>query len=497
MGAQALSLFGRLDRPASAVLFAGLGGACEGIRQATGVSPLTAVNHDRHAIRLHGLNHPETIHFQEDVFTVPPLHGARGRRLRLLWMSPDCTHFSRAKGGKPRESGRRSLADVVFPWLRDVHPEVVILENVPEFLSWGPLDPSGHPIKARAGEFFREWVVKVESRGYRVEWRTLSACDFGAPTTRRRLYLVARCDGQAFRWPEPTHGPGRAHPWKTAAECIDWSIPCPSIFDRRRPLAEATQRRIAHGLVKYVLNTPRPFLLCLTHGGRLEPLDEPARTITTANRGERALVVPYLVQSGYGERQGQAPRTLDIEAPLGAVVAGGQKHGIVAAWLAKHYTGVTGSDLGHPLGTVTAKDHHALCTARLAPGLGDGARRVAAFLCKYYGTGGQWQGLAEPLHTIPTVDRFGLVTAEIDGEPWVVTDVGMRMLQPRELATAMGFPTDYLLEGSKSQQVARIGNAVCPPVARALVEAMLGGGGSDRTAGIRPVFSRSVAVGAA
>lgn len=511
-----LSLFGRLDRPASAVLFAGLGGACEGIRRATGTSPLSAINHDPHAIALHKRNHPETKHFPEDVWEVSPRRGARGRKLGLLWMSPDCRDFSRAKGGQPVSVGVRSLANVAHSWIQDARPNVLMLENVPEFEGWGPLYPDDHPnpklrgrrIPERKGEFFKEWVGRVRAAGYEVEWRNLVAADYGAPTSRKRLYLIARCDGRPIVWPEPTHGPGRPLPWRTAAECIDWDIEGRSIFGRKKPLADATLRRIAAGLVRFVLRAPRPFLLCHTHGGRLEPIDEPMRTITTARRGERAvvtpyltkfygtsrdganigepmptvtagaggghlgLVAPYLVQTGQGERRGQAPRVLDLHKPLTTVVAGGQRHGLVSAFLAKHYTGAVGSDLGAPMGTVTAVDHHSLVTASLAPEEEAGARRVAAFLVSYYGQS-IGQMMTEPMPTVTTKDRFGLVTVLIEGQPYVVTDIRMRMLRPRELARAMGFPDSYILEGTLEQQVARVGNAVCPDVAEALVRANL------------------------
>lgn len=513
MIAESRSLFGRLDRPAAAVLFAGLGGACEGIKQALGVSPIVAVNHCEHAIRLHKLNHPETMHFQEDVLSVEPQKAARGRKIRLLWLSPDCTHFSRAKGGKPRETGRRSLAWIAVDWARDVRPEVIILENVQEFLTWGPLDEDGQPIKAEAGIYFQEWLEALQKLGYLAEWRILSAADYGAPTSRRRLFFVARRDGRPFTWPAPTHGPGRAAPWRTAAECIDWSIPCPSIFDRPRPLAHATERRIAEGIRRFVLNSPRPFIVNLTHGGRLEgAVDDPVRTITTAKRGEKAVVMPFLTRYHGEKRPGEAARIESLEAPIPTVTtenrfgliaahltafygtgigssvdapcptvtAGGGRGnshiGLVSAFLAKHYTGATGSEMGDPIGTITTVDHHSLCTVELSTEEQAGAERVAAFLIKYYGSGGQWQSPDQPLDTVVTKARFGLATIHIQGQPYVITDIGMRMLQPRELARAMGFPEAYQLEGSKADQVARIGNAVCPPIARAIVESMIGKG---------------------
>jgi DNA (cytosine-5)-methyltransferase 1 len=484
-------------------LFAGGGGASHGIVSALGCSPAVAVNHDPAAIRMHAANHPGTLHLCEDVFRVAPFR-PRGRAIDLLWASPDCTHHSRAKGGKPRENKRRMLAWVVVEWARAVHPRVIALENVPEFRQWGPLDEAGHPIPERAGETFAEFVGALRLAGYRVEHRELVAADYGAPTTRKRLYLVARCDGQPIRWPEPTHGKARALPHRTAAECIDWSIPVPSIFERARPLAEATQRRIAEGIRRYVLTAARPFVVCLTHGGRLEPFDEPLRTITTANGGERAIVAPTLVQTGYGEREGQAPRVLDIGAPLGTVVAGGSKHGLVAAFLAKHngsgdtWNAAVGSSLDEPVHTVTGRDTKALAAVFLdklhgsaragqpidepAPtvtaggGRGGGhAALVAAFLLKFYGSGSQWSGLAEPMHTIVTKARMGLVTVTIAGQEYALVDIGMRMLAPRELARAQGFGDEYILTGSKANQIARIGNSVCPPVAEAIVRAQFGG----------------------
>ena len=475
------TLFGRLDKPASAVLFCGLGGSCEGIRRATGASPLVAVNHNPHALALHKLNHPTTLHIPQDVFDVDVFRASRGRRIDLLWLSPDCTHHSRAKGGKPRDAGLRSTADVVFEWTRagSVRPRVIMLENVCEFEGWGPVDEAGQPIRDRKGEDFRAWVSRLREDGYTVEWRSLVAADYGAPTSRKRLYLIARRDGLPIRWPEPTHGPGRAQPWRTAVECIDWSIPCPSIFlspeearaaHVHRPLADATMRRIAAGLVRFVLESPRP----------------------------------YLIQTGYGERPGQTPRILDIDAPLGTVVAGGCKHGLivphitrfygtgsgsdisqplptvtcgahlglVTAWLAKHNGDSVGTSLESPMDTVTCREHFTLCEARLSVTVRDGTRQVYAFLTSYYGQG-LGQALSDPLRTVTTVDRFGLVTVDIGGEAMVVYDIGMRMLQPRELARTMGFPDSYRLEGPRGEQIARIGGAVCPPVAEAVGRANL------------------------
>jgi DNA (cytosine-5)-methyltransferase 1 len=479
-------------------LFAGGGGASLGIKRALGVEPVVAVNHDLDAIEMHKANHPNTLHLCESVFDVRPHEVVGGRRVDLLWASPDCTHFSRAKGGKPRDKKIRALAWVIVQWAEAVAPRVIAMENVPEFVTWGPLDDEGQPDKARAGETFREFVARLERLGYAVEWRNLVAADYGAPTTRKRFFLVARRDGRPIRWPSPTHGAGRERPWRTAAECIDWSVPVPSIFGRRRPLKPATERRIAEGIRRYVLTSARPFIVCLTHGGRVECVDDPLRTITTANGGERALVAPTLIQCGYGEREGQAPRVLDIEAPLGTIVAGGNKHALVTAFLAKHYGGVVGQPLDRAMGTVTAVDHHSLVTGFLTkahshgwdrnngPNRGledpawtvtarDGTALVAAFLLKYYGSGGQWSGLDEPMHTIVAKARMGLVAVDLDGTPYALADIGMRMLTPRELARAQGFPDSYVMTGSKANQIARIGNSAPPDVVEHVVAAQFEG----------------------
>jgi DNA (cytosine-5)-methyltransferase 1 len=482
------------DTIRSVDLFAGGGGASEGIRLATGAAPLVAINHDEASIKMHATNHPGTMHLCESVFDVDPFL-PHGKMLDLLWASPDCTHFSRAKGGRPRSQEIRGLAWVVLEWAANVRPRVIALENVPEFKTWGPLDDEGRIIKERKGETFEKFNQTFRDLGYRIEWQELVAADYGAPTTRKRLFGIARCDGMPIRWPEPTHGPGRPHPYRVAAECIDWDIPCPSIFTRKRPLAEKTMARIAEGIKRYVIETDSPFLLNLTHGGRLEPLEEPFRTITAANRGEKALVVPYGIQTRNGERKGQRPRTLDLGKPMNTITSQGSQGALVQAFLAKHYTGVYGQPLKKTLGTITAKDHHALVAAHLEKfyGTAKGAdieqpmptvtassggghmALVASLLVKYYGSGGQWQSLKEPMHTIVSKARFGLVTVNIGGEEYAITDIGMRMLQPRELARAQGFDDSYQLIGTKTSQIARIGNSVPPPVVRAIVAAQFPG----------------------
>lgn len=484
-------------------LFAGGGGWSEGFQWATGVPPAVAVNHDEDAIVMHTANHPETEHHHEDVFEVDPVKATRGRAVGWLHLSPDCTHFSRAKGGKPRSQKIRALATVAIPWAKAVSPRIISLENVAEFVTWGPLDEHGTPIKERAGETFRAWVTELEQLGYRVEWRVLNAADYGAPTSRKRLFVIARRDGLPIVWPTPTHGKGREK-YRTAAECIDWSIPCPSIFDRKKPLADATLRRIAEGIKRYVLNNPRPFLVRYhgeRHPGetpRVQDLDAPLPTQTTENRF--GLVAPTLIQTSYGERKGQRPRVLDIHQPLGTIVAGGQKHGLVAAFIAKHYGGVVGQPLDEKIGTITAKDHHSLVACHIESMYSNSKGRsindplptatagsnhhalVAAFLCKYYGCDQHGQAIDQPIHTIPTVDRFGLVIVTIDGEEFFIADIGMRMLQPRELARAQGFPDSYVLTGTKTQQVARIGNSVVPFVAAAIVSANLSSGNAEEVA---------------
>ncbi len=555
--------------------FAGGGGASTGIERATGRPITIAVNHSRAAIAMHRANHPHTHHECNDIWKVDPRTVVAGRRVRRAWFSPDCTHFSKAKGAQPRSKEVRGLADVVVEWARDVQPEEIYLENVEEFADWGPLDENGKPERSRRGEDFRAWCGRLSDLGYHLEWRVLVAANYGTPTTRKRLFLQAVRKGRPIVWPETTHGKGRELPWRAAAEIIDWSLPCPSIFDRKKPLAEATLRRIAAGLKRYVFDAAQPFIVPLTHHSktpRVHGLDEPFRTITAANRGELALVTPYLashygasvgremgqpvptvtagggghhslvtpfvtkyhggargaargqsldealrtvdtenrfgliaptlIQTGYGEREGQRPRALDIEQPLGTVVSGG-KHALVSAALIKHYTGAVGSDLDEPLGTVTAIDHHSLATAFLTkfygtatagaqmdlplPTVTTGGGRggghlaeVRAFLVKYYGAdggpGASQQSLFDPLHTVTAKARFGLVT--IHGEDYEIADIGMRMLSPRELFNAQGFPADYIIDLecdgrrlTKTQQIELAGNSVCGQVAEALVSA--------------------------
>lgn len=542
--------------------FAGGGGASTGITEALGRPVDVAINHSAAAIAMHAANHPTTMHITTSILEVDPRTVCGSRKVGLAWFSPDCTHFSKAKGGQPRSKEIRGLADVVIDWARTVKPRVIVVENVEEFLTWGPLDADGHPIKERSGEDFERWFRALTGCGYAVDHRVLVAADYGTPTTRKRLVVVARRDGQPIVWPEATHGKGRPRPWRTAAEIIDWGLPCPSIFGRKKPLADATLRRIAAGLRRYVIESAQPFIVGVSHGdfargagsrvrgldqphatvtgsndhalvtpfiaplthqgnpARVHSIAEPLRTVTAANRGELALIAPYiksdysasvgrdmrdplatvtagggghhslvvptLVQTGYGEREGQAPRVPGLDKPLGTVVAGGQKHALVAAFLAKHYTmpgGKPHAGIGcdGPLHTVTTADHHALVTAGLAPAR-DHTEEVRAFLVKYYGSSGrvesQKQTIDDPLATVPTRDRFGLVT--VHGQEYVITDIGMRMLSPRELFNAQGFPEDYVIDLvfdgkplTKTAQIELAGNSVCVQKAEAVVGANL------------------------
>lgn len=366
-------------------LFAGGGGASTGIEAATGRRVDVAIDHNPMALAVHAANHPGTLHLTTDVWEVDPVDVTKGREVELLWASPDCCHFSRAKGGKPLKKKIRSLAWVVTRWAKAVRPALIFVENVPELKDWGPLLADGRPCKKRKGKTFKAWIARLQNLGYRVEWRVLDASLFGAPTRRKRLFIVAARDGAPITWPEPTHGKGRL-PLRTAAECSDWSIPCTSIFDRvdartgkkLPPLAEKTMWRIAKGLRRYVFESAKPFILKVNHGGRedrSEDINQPLTTVIATQRGH-ALVLPVLQHSGNGEREGQRARSLDIQAPLGTLMATGQKHALVAAWLVKHFGDplrtdggggvVVGSDLRDPVGTVTARDHHSLAAVTLA-----------------------------------------------------------------------------------------------------------------------------------
>ncbi|MBQ4121636.1 MAG: DNA cytosine methyltransferase [Clostridia bacterium] len=575
--------------------FAGGGGASTGIELAIGRSVDIAINHDPDAIAMHKINHPRTKHYCEDVWQVDPVEACAGKPVALAWFSPDCKHFSRAKGGKPVDKNIRGLAWVAVKWAYYVRPRVLMMENVPEIITWGPLGEDSKPIKERAGETFAGFLLALtkgiplhhpafeemcdslgidvtsqmamdltKGLGYEIEYSTLKSCDYGAPTTRTRFYMIARCDGKKIVWPKPTHGPrkgeevkaGKLLPYRTAAECIDWTIPAVSIFEREKPLAENTLRRIARGIQKFVIENPEPFIVSVNHAGegfRGQKIDQPLQTVTskhgygvvvptimcnnTNNTGASAdsplptvttgnrnyLVAPAIVPVGYGEREGQQPRVNSVEEPLGTIVSSG-KHYVVAptliqyhsetakdevrgqeldeplmtqdtsnryalsvAHIMKNYAGNyqgAGSDVSDPLDTITAKDHNSLVTAHIltlrnnmdgqpadeplttVSCSGAHHAEVQAFLEKYF------------RHDGTSSDNYAVVN--IHGEEYIITDIKMRMLQPRELFNCQGFPEDYVIDLEvdgkpypKSKQVARCGNAVTPPVPAALVRANL------------------------
>ncbi len=457
--------------------FAGGGGASTGMELSLGRSVDIAINHDPDAIAMHKANHPNTVHYCEDVFDINPLEVTKGRPVALCWLSPDCKHFSKAKGGKPVDKKIRGLAWIAVRWAARVKPRVIILENVEEFKSWGPLKDD-RPDPEKKGQTFHIFVKQLQKEGYEVEWQELKACDYGAPTTRKRFFMIARCDGQPIVWPKKTHGARdnaqviakNLKPYRNASEIIDWSIPGNSIFERKKPLCDSTMKRIARGIAKFVIDNPDPFILkmedqCLStptilvnttnHSG--SSLNDPLKTITTG--GHHALVAPTLIQMGYGDSEGK--RVLDTHKPLGTITSGGNKFATATAFISKYYGGFysgAGIDMRDPTDTITQSDHHSL---------------VVAFLTKYYGSE-VGQDLNTPLHTITTKDRFGLVT--IKGEDYKIVDISLRMLQPRELFLAQGFPSNYIIDKdqngkkiSKAKQIARCGNSVSPPIPKALV----------------------------
>lgn len=486
--------------------FAGGGGVSLGIKRATGRCVDIAINHDKDAIGMHMANHPETYHYCEDIRKVYPPDVTKGRPVGLCWVSPDCTHHSKAKGDKPVDNNIRGLAWIGLRWVATTRPRVFMLENVEEFKDWGPLLPNNRPNPKKKGRTFRTFVNALKRQGHEVEYRVLRACDYGAPTMRKRFFLISRSDGNPIVWPKPTHGDpnspevkaGKLKPWRTAAEIIDWSIPCKSIFDRKKPLSENTMRRIARGLKKFVFDHPQPFVMQVNHSGNdhhyCRAIDKPLSTITSKNG--YALVTPTLIQMGYGDKEGK--RVLNLNKPLGTITAGGNKFGLVTAFLAKHYGGNytgPGADLEKPLSTITTVDHHALVTSHVIKlkgtnighpvteplqtitAGGNHFGEVRAFLIKYYGNG-EGQGLNEPLHTVTTKDRFGLVV--IRGHLYQIVDICMRMLEPHELFAAQGFDADYIIDRdvygkrfSKAKQVRMCGNSVPPVLPMHLVRANL------------------------
>lgn len=465
--------------------FAGGGGASTGIEIATGYSVDIAINHDPEAIRMHKTNHPSTKHYCESVWDVDPVKVCGGHPVALAWFSPDCKHFSKAKGGKPKDKNIRGLAWVACRWAGMVKPRVIMLENVEEFKTWGPLNRAHRPIKKKQGITYQKFVRQLQELGYEVQTRELVAADYGAPTMRKRFFLIARCDGRPITWPEPTHAPadseavqsGRLKPYAGAYTQIDFSLPCPSIFDTSeeikqkygiravRPLAEKTMRRIARGLKKFVLDNPEPFIVPIGYGERegqaprLHSIDNPLPTVVAG--AKHYLCAPALIQY-HSETAAHEVRGQGIMDPI-MTVDGSNRYGLVTGFLSKFYKSGTGQDMREPLHTITTSPGH----------FGE----VRAFLVKYYGQG-TGQPITDPLDTIPTHDRFGLVT--IQGVDYQIVDIGLRMLEPRELYGCQGFPDDYIIDHDysgksypRSEQVKRCGNAVCPPIPAAMVRANL------------------------
>ncbi len=569
--------------------FAGGGGASTGIELATGRVVDIAINHDPDAILMHRTNHPHTMHYQASVWDVDPVEVCGSRPVGLAWFSPDCKHFSKAKGGKPVDKNIRGLAWIVLRWAGTVRPRVIILENVEEFQTWGPVR-RGHPVKSKTGQTFHKWLGQLEALGYMVEWRELVAADYGAPTTRKRFFLIARSDGRPIVWPEPTHAPtdsqevkaGAKKPWRSAAEIIDWSLPTPSIFATKeeirerygvaaiRPLAKNTMRRVACGVDKFVIRSASPFLVIVNHAGEFrgqgmgDPLQtitakhgygvaspvmapltmhnnqnavgtaitDPVNTITgTGAGGHQMVITPAMIQyhteqtervRGQGvtdpimtidasNRYGLAAATLtkyyngdnnqDVAAPLHTVTTR-DREGLTVANLSKYYGGVVGAAASDPLPTVTAVDHNALQTAHMVKMKGTNLGGQAQDPLQTITAGGGHHGVvttkiakAEPGADMGNWPKIRAALNEfcdyhledtevilflIGGAWYFMADIGLRMLTPRELYRANGFPDDYKIERDytgkeygKTKQVARCGNAVPPPFATALVRANL------------------------
>ena len=510
--------------------FAGGGGASTGIELACGRPVTIAINHDPEAIKMHMANHPYTEHYQASVWDIDPVEVCRGRPVGLAWFSPDCKHFSRAKGGKPVNKNIRGLAWIVLRWAAKVHPRVIILENVPEFVTWGPVR-KGKPVKSKSGQTFRKWLSQLSELGYNIEYRKLKACDYGAPTIRERFFLVARCDGQPIVFPEPTHGNGKGlKPYRTAAECIDWSIPCKSIFGRKHPLKPNTMRRIAKGLDKFTIKATAPYIMVNNSENTPCGMNEPVRTVTTGNRNflctphiskfyggitgtdisnpmptvtaidHNALTAASLIQY-HGETSASEVRGQPLDMPVMTVDAS-PRYALTAAHIVKYYSGDNYSSANAPLHTITTKERNALVESHLCvlrrnedcrtdslplPTITSSGAHFAEIrteIVKYSENSnvGNWAEIRDLLNTYcgynMTDDEILLL--EINGEKYFIADIGMRMLEPKELYAAQGFPPDYIIdrdfEGknySRKEQVARCGNAVPPPFAEALVRANL------------------------
>lgn len=556
--------------------FAGGGGASCGIELATGRPVDIAINHDPDAIAMHKANHPYTRHYQESVWDINPKEICQGHKVGLAWFSPDCKHFSKAKGGKPVDKNIRGLAWIVLKWAGTVRPRVIILENVEEFQTWGPVR-KGKPVKSKQGQTFERWKSQLAALGYEIKHRELRACDYGAPTIRKRFFLVARCDGEPIVFPQPTHGDpnseeaksGKLKPWKTAADCIDFSLPAQSIFERKKPLVTNTLRRIARGLDKFVIKEEKPFIIPIGYGERkgqkprLQDIDKPLTTIVSSCK--QYLVSPYLEQNNHSgkETRGQklnkqvptitskhgfayiSPALIQYHSETAKsevrgqqlnqpiyTIDGSPRYALFTPYLSKYFGGVVGSKIDKPLPTVTAIDHNSLTMPYLTQYYGgaDHANSVLNplqtvtvkprhFLCESYITIlrknmdckaineplptitahanhfaktdvylkeydsknlGHWSEIRELLNTYTdwNISANQVLIFCIDGVEYFISDIGLRMLQPKELYKAQGFPDDYIIdkdcngkEYNKTKQVARCGNAVPPPFSKALVMA--------------------------
>lgn len=561
--------------------FAGGGGASTGIEIATGRAVAIAINHDPAAILMHKTNHPYTEHFQASVWDIDPVAVCRGRRVGLAWFSPDCKHFSKAKGAALVDRKIRGLAWITLRWAAKVRPRVIILENVEEFQTWGPVR-KGKPVKKLAGTTFRKFIRQLEELGYTVEYRELIAADYGAPTSRKRFYMIARCDGKPIVWPKPTHsktGADGLPKWRSAAEIIDWSLPCPSVFATKaeimdryglkavRPLAKNTMRRIIRGVDKFTIRSGKPFIvqqkfqnaaqniekplttvtavgaheLCKpllapvtvtntsnsvggtvgapvhtvttagnqmlvtpflaecnhSGGGHIAPVTDAHKTITAKHTG--GIVAPALIQ--YHTEQTEHGRASGLGTPIHTVDAS-NRYGLTCANLVEYYTGGRPLDVQDPMHTVTSHDREAVVAAHVVKFKGDNLGHGAdepmqtvttsagefavckVYLAKMHGGDelGYWPLIRDLLNEFCgyTLAEDEVLLLEIGGALYYIADIGLRMLSPRELYNAMGFPPDYIIdrdyeghEYKKSAQVARCGNAVCPPVASALVRANL------------------------
>lgn len=501
--------------------FAGGGGASTGIELAEGRPVAIAINHDPDAILLHKTNHPYTEHLQASVWDVDPVAVCRGRPVGLAWFSPDCKHFSKAKGAALVDRNIRGLAWIALRWAALVRPRVIMLENVEEFQTWGPVR-KGKPVKSKAGKTFRKWKKQLSDLGYAIEHRELVAADYGAPTTRKRFVLVARCDGKPIVWPEPTHGPrdseevkaGKCLPWRSAAETIDWEIPGYSIFDSKqeilerygvkvvRPLAENTMRRVIRGVDKFTIQSGKPFIVPTGYGERkgqaprVHDIENPVSTVVSTVK--QILVSQNLIQ--YHTEQTENVRASGMDVPINTVDAS-NRYGLTCANLVEYYGNGVPLDLSEPMHTVTAHDREALCAAHIAEFKGqDIGQSVTSPLRTITASAGEfaecravlakavdrnlghWPEIRELLnrHCGYRLAEDEVILLMIRGIAYYIADITLRMLTPRELYNAMGFPPDYIIDRDymgnaygKTKQVARCGNAVCPPLAEAMVRANL------------------------